>query len=184
MPHLPNESTFYRSFSSVEKELGNLFSPANKTLRVGVEGDFIAIIDIASSLKMEHTSTDGRRGASTDVISTSVRSGVISTEIIPIHHIFVGDGNDADIGKDNNAENYIFSSSSLSYWLSTTKRTKEKILQQRVVCVKNKCGPKDSWECNIHHSKSTKALSQTFGSVKHFVPKNSEGSQIQISILT
>ena len=46
-----------------------------------MEGKSIAIIDIASSLKMEHNSTTRRGEAST-------------TGGIPIHNIFVGDGND------------------------------------------------------------------------------------------
>ena len=47
------------------RELENLLFPADQTLRVGVEGESIANIGIASSSKMEHTSTAGRVGAST-----------------------------------------------------------------------------------------------------------------------
>ena len=43
------------------------------------------------------------------------------------------------------------------------------------MCVKNKRGPGGISQRDIHHAKSTKALSQTFGAANHFVPKNSEG---------
>ena len=49
------------------------------------------------------------------------------------------------------------------------------IPQRHVECVKNKRVPKSSREREIHHVNTTKALSQTFGAAKHFIPKNSEG---------
>ena len=49
------------------------------------------------------------------------------------------------------------------------------IPQRHVECVKNKRAPKISREREIHHVNTTKALSQTFGAAKHFIPKNSEG---------
>ena len=91
---------------------------------------------------MEHTSTDGISVSSKGVIYTGIRSGVISTVGIPIHHIHVGDGDVADSGNANDSNYSIVSSSSSSYWKSTTKQMKEEILQWRVMCVKNKCGPK------------------------------------------
>ena len=78
----------------------------------------IAIIDIVLSSKMEHTFTSGRGGSST---------GVISTGVITIHHIHVGNGNGTGSGSGNadNADDSIFLSSSLLYWRRTTKQTKE-----------------------------------------------------------
>ena len=151
------------------RELDNILFPASQISQVGVEGKTIAIIDVAFSSKMEHTSTDGRWGAST---------GVIYTGVISIHHICVGDGNGDGAGSSNvdDANNYIVSSSSLLYWGRTTKQTKEEIFQQCVVCVKNKRGPEGSRERKIHHAKSTKALSHTFGAVKKFSPKSLEGA--------
>ena len=73
----------------------------------------IAIIDIASSSKMEYTSTAGRGRASTGVISTGVRSGVIPTGGITIHHIHVGGGDVSDSDNASNADDSIVSSSSL-----------------------------------------------------------------------
>ena len=58
-------------------ELRNLLSPDSQTSLVGVKGELISIIDISMSSKMEHTYTSRRVGASTGVISTSVRSAVI-----------------------------------------------------------------------------------------------------------
>ena len=52
---------------------------------------------------------------------------------------------------------------------------KKEILQRRVVRVKSKHVPKVSREINIHYVSTTKALLQTFGGTKHFVPKKSEG---------
>ena len=115
---------------------------------------------------MEHNYTAGRGGAST---------GVIYTEVIPIHHIRVGDGDGAGSGNADNADNSIVSSPSSLYWGRTTKRTKEDILQLRVVCAKNKRWPKGSRERKIHHANATKTLSQTFGAAKHFISKNLEG---------
>ena len=109
-----------------------------------MEGRFIAIIDIVSSSKKERNSTAGIGGASTGVISTVIRSSVISTGVIPIHHIRVGDGDGADSDNANNSDDAIVFSSSLSYWGRTNKQTKEEILLQCVVCVKNKRGPKVS----------------------------------------
>ena len=65
-----------------------------------MEGELIAIIDIASSSKTENNSTVGRGGAYT---------GFIYTGIIPIHQIRVGDGYDADSGNADNADNSIVS---------------------------------------------------------------------------
>ena len=115
---------------------------------------------------MEHTPTDGRGWAST---------GVISTGIIAIHRICVGDGDSAASGNSGDADNSIASSSSSSYLGRPTKRTKEEILQQHVVCIKDKSGLKGAREPNTHHENATKVLSQTFGDEKQFVPKNSEG---------
>ena len=42
------------------------------------------------------------------------------------------------------------------------------------MCVKNKRVPEGSRERYIHHANVTKALPNTFGAVKHFVPKNLE----------
>ena len=109
-------------------------------------------------------------------ISTTRRGGASTTGAIPIYHICIGEGN--NVGSSNgsgNADDSIVASSSSSYWGRTTKRTKEDILQCRVVCVKSKRGPKGSGERDINHANVTKALSQTFGAVKHFVPKKSEG---------
>ena len=64
---------------------------------------------------------------------------------------------------------------SLTYWGRAAKRTKEEILNCRVVCLKNKWGLEGSRERDVHHSNATRALAQTFGAAKHFVPKNSEG---------
>ena len=133
------------------------------------------IIDIASYLKIGHTSTARIRGASIGVISTGVRSVVISTVVIPIQHIHIGDGNGTDSGNANNADNYTVLSSSSLYWRRTTKQTKEYILRRRVVCVKNKRVPGGSRECEIHHTNTTKALSQNFGAANHFFLKNLEG---------
>ena len=94
-----------------------------------MESKLIAIIDIVLSLKMEHTSTAERGRESTCVISTGIRSGVISKVVIPIHHIHVGDGDVADSGNANDSDDSIVSSSSSSYWKSTTKQMKEEILQ-------------------------------------------------------
>ena len=143
-----------------------------------MEGETIEIIDIASSSNMEHTYKDGRGGAYTSVISTGVRSGVISTGIIFIHYIRVGDGNgacsvNADDADDD--DNSVVSSTSSSYWGRTTKRMKEEILQRNLMCVKNKRGPEGLRERGIHHANETKAQSHTFGAAKHFVPKNLEG---------
>ena len=122
----------------------------------------IVIIDIASSLKMEHISTSGRGG--------SFNIGAITT-----HHTCVGEGNDAgSINDANNFDNLIVLSSSSSYWGQTTNRTKEEIFQRHMVCVKSKRDPGGSREGSIHHTNATKALSHNFGAAKHFVPKNSE----------
>ena len=115
MPHLSHESTLSRSFLYVTRKLDNLLLPAPQTLRVGVQGESIAIIDIASSSKTEHTYTAGRGRESPGIIYTGVRSGVIPTRVIPIYHIRVGNGNGADSGNANNANNSIVYSSSLSY---------------------------------------------------------------------
>ena len=114
-----------------------------------MEGESIAIIDIASSLKMEHTSTSRIGGAST---------GVISTGVTPIHHICVDYGDGVGSGNAEDSDNSIVSSSSSSYRGRTTKQMKEDIFQQCVVCAKNKRGPKGSRERNIHHSNTTKSL--------------------------
>ena len=55
------------------RELESILLPDTQTLRVGVEGDSTAIIDIEPSSKMEHTSTARRGGASRGVIYTGVR---------------------------------------------------------------------------------------------------------------
>ena len=65
--------------------------------------------------------------------------------------------------------------SSSTYWGRAAKRTKEEILNCRVVCLKSKRGLEGSRERDVHHSNATRALAQTFGAAKHFVPKNSEG---------
>ena len=150
MPRSSNASILSSSSLSVSRELENLLSPAPQTLRVRVEGESIAIIDIAFSSKMEHNSTAGREGSST---------GVISTGVIPIHHIRAGDGNGNVRGNADDADNIIVSSSSSSYWGRTTKLKKEEILQKCVVCVKSKRGPKGSRGSDIHHTNATKALS-------------------------
>ena len=72
-----------------------------------MEGTSVIIIDMASSSNMEHNSIAIRGGTSTGVISTGFRSCVISAVVIPIHHICVGDGRDADSSNANNAEHYI-----------------------------------------------------------------------------
>ena len=128
-----------------------------------MEGKSIATIDIESSSKMEHNSTDRRGGSST-------------TGAIPIRHIHVGGGNDSGSGNGaDNTDGFIVLSYSLSYWRRTTNQTKEDILQHRVVCVKSERGPEGLRELDIHHSNSTKVLSQDLGDVKHFVTKNLEG---------
>ena len=95
------------------REFDNLLSPTSQTSRVEVGGESIAIIDIASSSKMENNSTSERGGSSTGLISTGVRSGVIYTGVITIHQIRVGDDDGDDSSKTNNADDYIVSSSSL-----------------------------------------------------------------------
>ena len=85
----------------MSRELENLLSPADQTLKVGVEGKLIAFIYISSSLKIEHNSTAGRGGQYTGVI--------------PTHHICVGDGDCAGRGNADDADNSIILSSSLSY---------------------------------------------------------------------
>ena len=100
-----------------------------------MESEYIAGINIALSSKMEHNTTAGR-----GLVST----GVISTGNIPIHHICIGDNNGAGSGNSDDSENSIVSSSSSLYYGRTTKKTKEESFQQRVVCVKNKCGPEGS----------------------------------------
>ena len=77
-----------------------------------MEGESVAVIDIESSSKMEHNSTSERGGASTGIIFTGVRSGVISAGVIPVHHIRVGDGDGTDSGKANNSYDSIVLSSS------------------------------------------------------------------------
>ena len=119
----------------------------------------------------EHTSTDGRGGEYTCIISTGV---------IPIHHIRVDDGDGAgsrntDSENGDDAENSVLLSSSSSYWGRTTKLTKDEIPQQRVVCVKSKRGYKVSSNHNLNHANAEKALSQNFGAAKKFVPNNPEG---------
>ena len=84
-------------------------------MRVGVEGESIKIIDIASYSKMEHTSKSRRGGASTGAIYTGVRSSVIYTGVITIHHIRVGGGYGYVSGNTKNADNAIVLSPSLSY---------------------------------------------------------------------
>ena len=128
-----------------------------------MQGKLIAIIDIASSSKIKHNYTDGRGGASTGVIT--------------IQHIRFGDGDDNGAGssKSGNANDLIVLSSSSLYWGITTKKTKEDIPQQRVVCVKNKCVPEGSRYHDIHHANATEELSQTFGAANRFLPKNLEG---------
>ena len=175
MPRLSNKSTLSSRLSCLKRELKKLLSPAPQTSQVGVEGKLIAMIDIASSSNMEHTSTAGRVGASTGVSYIGVSSGVIYTGFITIHHINVVDGNVANSGNVNDADNSIVWSSSLSYWWRTTKQTKEEILQHRVVCVKKKRDPEGSRKRDIHHANATKVISQTFGSRNYFVPKNLEG---------
>ena len=105
---------------------------------------------------------------------TCIRSGIISTGVILIHPIRVGDGGGAYRGNANYSEDSIVSSSSLLYWRRTTKQTKEEILQRCVVCVKNKRVPEGSRERNIHYANAMDAMFQTFGSANHFLPKNSE----------
>ena len=178
MPRSSDKSTLSISFSFVERILEILLLTAPQTLRVGVQGESIAIIDIASSSKTEHTYTAGRGRESPGIIYTGVRSGVISTGIIFIHYIRVGDGNgacsvNADDADDD--DNSVVSSTSSSYWGRTTKRMKEEILQRNLMCVKNKRGPEGSRERDIHHSNAKKALSQTFEATKHFVPKSFKG---------
>ena len=69
-----------------------------------MEGELIAIIDIASSLRMDHNSTTGRGGEST-------------TCGITINYIRVSDGDDAVSGNDNDIAEYsIVLSSSLLCW--------------------------------------------------------------------
>ena len=141
-------------------------------LRVGLEGKSIAIIDIVFSLRMEYISTTGRGGEST-------------TADIPIHHIRVGEGDDVGSGNgSDDAANSIFLSSSSLYWGQTTKQTKEDIIRHRLVRVKIKSGPEGSREHYIHYPKATKLLLHTFGDVKHFVPKSSEGGLSQSITLT
>jgi len=67
------------------------------------------------------------------------------------------------------------SSSTGSYWGHATKRSKEEILQRRVVWDKSKCGLPGSREREVHHKNATYALSQSFGAVTHFILNNSEG---------
>ena len=43
------------------------------------------------------------------------------------------------------------------------------------MCVKIKQGAEDSLEWDFHHKNATTKLSDTFGAVKHFVPRNLEG---------
>ena len=112
---------------------------------------------------MKHNSTSGRGGEST-------------TGAITIHHIHIGNGYDSGSGNGaEDADNYIVSSSSPSYWGCTTKQKNEDILQHRVVCVKRKRVPEDYNERDIHHGNATKALFQTFGAAEQFVPKNLDG---------
>ena len=163
IPCLSYNSQISSSFSSLARKLESFLLPAAQTLRVGVEGKSIATIDIESSSKMEHNSTDRRGGSST-------------TGAIPIRHIHVGGGNDSGSGNGaDNTDGFIVLSYSLSYWRRTINQMKEDILQHRVVCVKSERGPEGLRELDIHHSNSTKVLSQDLGDVKHFVTKNLEG---------
>ena len=98
------------------RELEFLLWPADQTSRAGKEIESGAIIDIALFSNMEHTSTSERGGAST---------GVISTVIIPVHYICLGDDNGTGSSNTDNSDDSIVSSSSLSYWRRTTKHTKE-----------------------------------------------------------
>ena len=62
-----------------------------------------------------------------------------TTGAIPIHHIFVGDGNDAGSGNvTDDADNSILSPFPSSHWVLTTKKTTVDILQLRVVRVKSR----------------------------------------------
>ena len=73
---------------------------------------------------------------------------------------------------------------SLTYWGRAAKCTKEEILNRWVVCLKNKRGLEGSREQDVHHSNATKALAQTFGAAKHFVPRTRRGNLSQPSMLT
>ena len=81
-----------------------------------MESNLITIIDIASSSKIENTSTSERGGSSTGIISTGVMSGVIYTGVITICHICVGGGDGDDIANAKDADDSIVSSSPSSYW--------------------------------------------------------------------
>ena len=98
MPCLYDDSTLSSSFFYVATELDKIVLPDSWSLQVGVEGDSISIIDIASPLKTEHISTAGIGGA--------------STFIVPIHHIRIGDGDLSGSRKSDNTDNSIVFSSS------------------------------------------------------------------------
>ena len=77
-----------------------------------MEGESIAIINIASSSKMQHNCIAGRGGAST-------------TCAITINDIRAGDGDDADSGNGaEDVDNYIVSSYSSLYQGRTNKQKK------------------------------------------------------------
>ena len=121
---------------------------------------------------MEHNSIAGRGLAST-------------TGTIPIHHIHVGDGDDADHGDDDDdADDFIVLSSSALYWGRDTKQTNEDMLQRRVVCVKIKRGPEGSREQNIHHGNAMKALSQNLVLQSTLSPRTWRGGPSKTSTLT
>ena len=107
MPCSSNAYTLSSILSSVARKLDNILLPAAWTDKS------IAVINIASSSRMEHISTTGKRRAST-------------TGNILFHHICVGEGAYVGSGNGaNNANNSIVFSTSLLYWGKTTDKKKD-----------------------------------------------------------
>ena len=109
------ESTLSSILLYVARELENLLLPDAQTLQVGVERKLIVNIDIESSSKIEYNSTAGRGGAYIGVIYIGVipipggaSRSVISTGVITIHYICIGDGDGAGRSNYEDADDSIF----------------------------------------------------------------------------
>ena len=59
-----------------------------------------------------------------------------------------------------------------AYFGRSSKKTKQKVLERKVICEKRDWGKPGSCERDNHHAAATVALLYKFGSVKHFVPRN------------
>ena len=143
------------SFSAVARELELFLSPVAQASRANeLLGGNSTPVDIMSS--EDHNVVGG----------DTVPEGA-ATPPAPVDQVHVR--------ADEGGHSVISSTSVASYWGRATKRSKEEILQRRVVCDKSKRGPEGSRERDIHHKNATYALSQVFGAAAHFIPKNSEG---------